>query len=98
MGSIGTLLTPATVAKPTERRGMVATREIAGSVYGAVAGRREPPFNVQSWIATTVWPAMSSEVSSAPLDAARSSRRVTTESRLIAPTPMIVASMVREAT
>jgi hypothetical protein len=41
---------------------------------------------------------MLSEVPFAPMDAARSSRRVTTESRLIAPTPMIVASIVREAT
>jgi hypothetical protein len=57
-----------------------------------------PSKNVQSWIATRVRPAMSSEVPPAPMDAARSSRRVTTESRLIAPTPMIVASIVREAT
>jgi hypothetical protein len=57
-----------------------------------------PNRNVQSWIATRVRPAMPSEVPPAPMDAARSSRRVTTESRLIAPTPMIVASIVREAT
>ena len=57
-----------------------------------------PNRNVQSWIATRVSPAMPSEVPSAPMDAARLSRRVTTESRLIAPTPMIVASIVREAT
>jgi len=57
-----------------------------------------PSRNVQSWMVTSVCPAMSSEVPSAPMDAARSSRRVTTESRLIAPTPMMVASTVREAT
>jgi hypothetical protein len=57
-----------------------------------------PSRNVQWWIATRVRPAMSSEVRFAPMDAARSSRRVTMESRLIAQIPMMVDSMVREAT
>ncbi len=43
-----------------------------------------PSRNVLSWIATSVCPATSSGVRSAPMDAARSSCRVTTASRLIA--------------
>ena len=57
-----------------------------------------PKRKVQLWTATSDWPTVTAVAASAPVVPARSWRIVTTASRLIAPTAMIVASMRRPAT
>jgi hypothetical protein len=60
---------------------------------GALLG---PNRKVQSCTATSDRPATSSDSAPPPIDAARSSRSVRIDRRLMAPTPMIVASTVRD--